>query len=165
MSFSSSNFLPFFLFFFFYSRSQRGKMTGVKVIHHGNNKRNNSKQQQEIKWLLENCICLVLSKVKGQCQTIILRKILQRKMDFFTEEMLKGNQKSLLDRGNNILSNMDPIPSTIFFFFLVNIFNKLKTNKQKAIQNHTFTFINHKVNKCPAWKTALFFFPPLGYFT
>lgn len=66
-------------------------MTGVKVIHHGNNKRNNSKQQQEIKWLLENCICLVLSKVKGQCQTIILRKILQRKMDFFTEEMLKGN--------------------------------------------------------------------------
>lgn len=64
-------------------------MTGVKVIHHWNNKRNNSQQHPEIKWLLENCICLVLPKVKGQCQTIILRKILQRKMDFLQKECQK----------------------------------------------------------------------------
>lgn len=64
-------------------------MTGVKVIHHWNNK-NNSQQTPEIKWLLENCI-LVLPNVKGQCQTIILKKILQRKMDFFTEGVSKGN--------------------------------------------------------------------------
>jgi len=83
MSFFFSNFLLSFLFFFFSLKQKlEGKMTGVKVIHHWNTKRNNSQQHPEIKWLLKKCICLVWPNIKGQCETIILRKILQRRMDF-----------------------------------------------------------------------------------
>lgn len=53
----------------------------------------------QIKWLLENCIFLGLPNVKGQRQTITLRKVLQREMEFFKDGMLKGNQKSLSERG------------------------------------------------------------------
>lgn len=85
-------------------------MTGVKVIHHWNNRRNKSQQHSEIKWLLENSIHLVLPSIKGQCHTIMLRKILQRKMHFLWKGYRKEIQ-SLSERGNNVSVNMDPIPS------------------------------------------------------
>lgn len=49
-------------------------------------------------------------------------------MDFFTEGVSKGNQKSLSERGN-VLSNMDPIPSTKVHFFSKFIQQIKKKNK------------------------------------
>lgn len=97
-------------------------MTGMRLVHYCNNKRNNSQKHPEKNGYLRTSY-LDLPNAKGQCQTIMLRKILQRRMDFLKDAMLKGNQKSPSQRGNDVFSNMNPIPSTEIFF-LINLFNK-----------------------------------------
>lgn len=96
-------------------------MTGMILVHCCNNKRNNSQKHPEKKRTVSSY--LDLPNINGQCQTIILRKPLQIKMKFLKEAMLKGNQKSLTERGNNVFSTMDPVPSTELFF-LINLFDK-----------------------------------------
>lgn len=83
-------------------------MTGIRLAHFSNNKKNNNKKYPEKNGHLRTAFSyLDLLNIKGKCQTIILRKILHRKMAFFNNAMLKGNQKSLSERGNDVFSNMD----------------------------------------------------------
>lgn len=59
-------------------------MTGMRLAHFSNNKKNNNQKYPEKKkgYLRIASFYLDLPNIKGKCQTIILRKILQRKMDF-----------------------------------------------------------------------------------